>query len=179
MEKNEFVIDLKNEIKKYDEIFKKELQEYLESLLMLEINIVNEQTYSKEKLELLKEIEIFRRIIKYNIYGYAKKTLVTIDDKINIRGYYSEKHPILIGTYNNKWLFDSNFEDEKTEFAIYQAKKQTEILTEDKIIFQELSQKTYETLKKEYGPFETENEEEIQLIKNNPYINIYRKTKNI
>lgn len=149
----------KNYLKKFNGIYSKELLEYLESLLMLETNIVNDNTYNGEKLELLRKIEIFKRISNYNVYECAKKTLENTGIKTKYE--YDERYPILSVAHNGKLVFDSCFPHkdvkiEKASFIIHQL-----ILDEDirKQKIEELYKK-YNEASKQKNPYTCNNCEE-------------------
>ena len=155
--KNEvFTIEnIEAEIKKYNGIYDKELLEYLKSLLMLEINIVNDKTYSKKKLELLKDIELFKRILKYNIFGYARKTLEK--SGIETTREYDENNTYLFQSYNGIPIFDAciskeDIYEEKAKFTIYELSENKELRNEK---LEELYQK-YDTISDGQNPYKDE-----------------------
>lgn len=72
--------ELRKKIKKYDGIYSKELLEYLEALTTLEVDILRDNTYSKEQLLTLKQIELYRKIVNYNAHTISKKLLPKTDE---------------------------------------------------------------------------------------------------
>lgn len=146
---------IQTEIKKYSGIYDKELLEYLKSLLMLEINIVNDKTYSKQKLELLKDIELFKRILKYNIFGYAKKTLEKAG--IETTREYDENNAYIFQSYNGIPIFDAciskeDIYEEKTKFTIYELSENKKLRNEK---LEELYQK-YDSISDGQNPYKDE-----------------------
>ena len=146
---------IQTEIKKYSGIYDKELLEYLKSLLMLEINIVNDKTYSKQKLELLKDIELFKRILKYNIFGYAKKTLEKAG--IETTREYDENNAYIFQSYNGIPIFDAciskeDIYEEKTKFTIYELSENKKFRNEK---LEELYQK-YDSISDGQNPYKDE-----------------------
>ena len=233
-------------------IYSDELIEYLEALLSFEINIVNDNTYDEERLQVLKRLKLFRRLVDYNVFEYAKKIIRQTDERIEISERYFEYFPNFEANYNvyteySKTLFRTSFINEKGEskisFTVYQTEKNDEKIDErleelykiynkekqtinpiqkdnniissldphylwqekqnEKIYYyrnlikeikarrnlndseqieQELGNKIYNNLKKEYGPFseepgiiESEKAEvkEYCLVKKTPFVNIY------
>ena len=72
--------ELREKIKEYKGIYSKELLEYLEALTTLEVDILKDNTYSKEQIEKLKQIELYRKIVNYNAHTISKKILSKIDE---------------------------------------------------------------------------------------------------
>lgn len=244
--------ELRQGIEDIKGIYSDELIEYLEALLSFEINIVNDNTYDEERLEVLKRLKIFRRLVDYNVFEYAKKIIRETDERLEITNRYFEYFPNFEANYNayiedSKTLFRTNFinekggskisftvyqtekNDEKTEerleelYKIYNDEKQAinpinkdnniissldphylwqekqneklyhyktlikEIkarrnLNDNEKIEEEIGNKIYETLKKEYGPFNKtkgtiESSEtmikEYRTLKETPFVNIY------
>ena len=82
-ESKELLKDLRTKITKYNGKYSsKEFKEYLESLLVLDIDILKDNTYNEEQIEELKKIKIFRRLINFNVYGSMRKLLSDIDECI-------------------------------------------------------------------------------------------------
>ena len=105
---------LLEKINEYNEIYSKEFREYLEALVNLDIDILKDNTYSKEQLELLKQNLLFRKIINYNALTVSKNLLSNIDDKIIVVG-----NCLLGDLYakdENGKLFDMRFLSEFPEY---------------------------------------------------------------
>lgn len=98
--------ELREKLKEYNGIYSKELLEYLEALTTLEIDILKDNTYSKEQVEKLKQIELYRKIVNYNAHANSKKLLSEIK-KIIIEGDYLTGE--LCAKYEFKTLFDIRF----------------------------------------------------------------------
>ena len=70
----ELLKDLRKRLTKYDGRYKtKQFKEWVESLLMLETDILNDGTYTDRELEYIKRIRFVNRIINFNIYGSIRK----------------------------------------------------------------------------------------------------------
>ena len=80
--------ELFEEILKEKTIFKpvltKEVNEYLESLLNLEISALSKNNISDENEEALKYLELYRKLVYYNILLRAKKLVDTTSDKYSL-----------------------------------------------------------------------------------------------
>lgn len=82
-ELKELLKDLRKKITKYNGKYNnKEFKEHLEALLMLDIDILKDNTYNEEQVEEFKNINIYRRLINLNIYGSMKKFLSNLDESI-------------------------------------------------------------------------------------------------
>ena len=78
-ELKELLEELRKKITKYNGKYNsKEFKEYLEALLMLDIDILKENAYKEE----YKNISIYERIINFNIYGSMRKFISNLDKKI-------------------------------------------------------------------------------------------------
>ena len=70
----ELLKDLKKRLTKYDGRYQtKQFREWIESLLMLETDILKDNTYNDKELEYIKRIRFVNRIINFNIYGNIRK----------------------------------------------------------------------------------------------------------
>ena len=70
----ELLKDLRKRLEIYDGRYKtKQFKEWVESLLMLETDILNDGTYNDKELEYIKRIRFINRIINFNIYGSIRK----------------------------------------------------------------------------------------------------------
>lgn len=127
--------ELKEGIEKIKGLYSDELIEYLEALLSFEINIVNDNTYDEERIEVLKRLKLFRRLVDYNIFEYAKKVLKETEEKIEIQERYFEYFPNFSAQYKTinddiKTLFRTDFINEKKgskiSFTIYQLEENEE-----------------------------------------------------
>ena len=111
----EFEIEkLSNEIKEYEGICNRELLDYFEALLFLEINILNDKTYNQEQIEKLKQLEIYRRVVKYNIYGYIKTYIEKMDKKLKITKFEENLSQYSV-TYKGQELIEVFFENNKVK----------------------------------------------------------------
>ena len=111
----EFEIEkLSNEIKEYEGICNRELLDYFEALLFLEINILNDKTYNQEQIEKLKQLEIYRRVVKYNIYGYIKTYIEKMDKKLKITKFEENLSQYSV-TYKGQELIEVFFEINKVK----------------------------------------------------------------
>lgn len=82
----ELLKDLRKRLTKYDGRYKtKQFKEWVESLLMLETDILNDGTYTDRELEYIKRIKFVSRIIDFNIYGSIRK-LTEKDDTLKWLG---------------------------------------------------------------------------------------------
>ena len=145
--------ELREKIKKYSGIYNKELLEYLEALTSLEIDILKDNTFSKEQVEKLKQIELYRKIVNYNAHTVSKKLLTEIE-KITIDGDCLTGE--LRALYLHKRLFDIRFMtepflnfDNNISIAFFQNEDEPE--------------KREEKIKKIYKEFDKEDKKE------NPY----------
>lgn len=127
--------ELKAGIEKIKGIYSKELTDYLEALLSFEINIVNDNTCDKNRIEVLKRLRLFRRLVDYNVFEYAKKTIKQVDENIDIYERYFEYFPNFVAQYkitndDIKTLFRTDYinekEGSKISFTIYQLEQNEE-----------------------------------------------------
>lgn len=116
-------------------IYSDELIEYLEALLSFEVNIVNDNTCNEERLEVLKRLKLFRRLVDYNVFEHTKKIIEQTDERIDIIQRYFEYFPNFFAKYkasqeNIKTLFRTNFINvkggSKISFTIYKIENNEE-----------------------------------------------------
>ena len=116
--------DLKRLLKHYDGTLNREMTEYLESLIELEFSVVRDYINDKDRTA-LSELEIYRRVLVYNIYNRALKIFkeserdLLIDDNFDdIEGL---KAYAKVGKNNIK-LFNFNYDDKYNgDISIYQS----------------------------------------------------------
>lgn len=66
-----------------DAMLKPELSEYIESLLNLEISALSKNNISIKEEEALKQLEVYRKVVYYNIMLRSKKLVDNTSDKYN------------------------------------------------------------------------------------------------
>lgn len=66
-----------------DAMLKPELSEYIESLLNLEISALSKNNISIKEEEALKQLEVYRKVVYYNIMLRGKKLVDNTSDKYN------------------------------------------------------------------------------------------------
>lgn len=169
MEKKEFIEEMQKEIKKYKGIYSKRLLDYLQALLMLEKNVIKHTTYGKEKIEILKQIELFRRVVNYNIFEYTKRILQTAEINDLKADFEYDFLPILKANYYGECIFDSKFpiegiESKKVIFTLNQTEVNEE-LRNQRIEELYLQYEAIKNKKNTYPGFISECEHEIELKK--------------
>lgn len=107
--------NLRNKISKYNgEYNNKEFKEYLEALLTLDIDILKDNTYTEEQIEKFKRIDIYRRLMNFNIYGSMKKFLSTIDKTIIWPSrVYEEDKTYYLAWRDGERILDIDLDNEK------------------------------------------------------------------
>ena len=181
--------NIEEELKKYKKIYSKELLRYLKAMLLLEINIASD-TYDKElqkyieeslsieknKTNTVEQLQLIKRIVRYNLFGYAKQTLKK--SGINIKIEYNEQCPKLVVYYNEILLFNSIFprenkKEKSANFIIYQIEENETIR---KNIIRRLYGE-YDTIYETENPYKKETKKLSRFSPISQYDNYEQKRK--
>lgn len=151
-ELKELLKDLRSKISKYNgEYNNKEFKEYLEALLMLDIDILKDNTYSEAQIEKYKKIDIYRRLINFNVYGSMRKFLSTIDETIVWPSrVYTEDKTYYLAWHDGERILDIDLDNKKPIISLEtlveskkirytQAKKKIDVLYKKSKIIKENS----------------------------------------
>ena len=106
---------LLEDLKQYEPLLSKEYYEYLESLLALEISAFNKE-FNNDSREILKKIELYKRIAIYNICNRTKNLLLNNGNGIEISTVENYEHPVefsIFGKMNGKSINSFRFNIEE------------------------------------------------------------------
>ena len=89
---------LYQDLKQYEWLLSRESYEYLESLLALEISAFNKE-FNNDNREILRKIELYKRIVIYNICNRTKNLLLNNSNGIEISTVENYEHPVEFSIY--------------------------------------------------------------------------------
>ena len=132
--------ELYQDLKQYEWLLSKESYEYLESLLALEISAFNKE-FNNDNREILRKIELYKRIVIYNICNRTKNLLLNNGNGIEISTVENYKHPVefsIFGKMNGKSInsFRFNIEEDSPLYigdAIIYSSDPNSILRQEEI----------------------------------------------
>lgn len=107
--------ELYQDLKQYEPLLSKEYYEYLESLLALEISAFNKE-FNNDSRKILRKIELYKRIVIYNICNRTKNLLLNNSNGIEISTVENYEHPVefsIFGKLNGKSINSFRFNIEE------------------------------------------------------------------
>lgn len=107
--------ELYQDLKQYEPLLSKKYYEYLESLLALEISAFNKE-FNNDSRKILKKIELYKRIVIYNICNRTKNLLLNNSNGIEISTVENYEHPVefsIFGKLNGKSINSFRFNIEE------------------------------------------------------------------
>jgi len=147
-----------NIISSYNKVFSKEILDYINALVYLEISVLEKGYLSDKSIEVLTELESFRKIAIYNIF----KRLILLMEKQGIK--VQDKNNCFGGIHLR---LNTNYFSNILHFSFTTNQYSTIILNETSID-ENVRNKRLEWLKlqeKEYNPFSLETKIHINSIK--------------
>lgn len=132
--------ELYQDLKQYEPLLSKEYYEYLESLLALEISAFNKE-FNNDSRKVLRKIELYKRIVIYNICNRTKNLLLNNSNGIEISTVENYEHPVefsIFGKLNGKSInsFRFNIEEDSPLYigdAIIYSSDPNSILRQEEI----------------------------------------------
>ena len=132
--------ELYQDLKQYEPLLSKEYYEYLESLLALEISAFNKE-FNNDSRKILRKIELYKRIVIYNICNRTKNLLLNNSNGIEISTVENYEHPVefsIFGKLNGKSInsFRFNIEEDSPLYigdAIIYSSDPNSILRQEEI----------------------------------------------
>lgn len=88
--------------KGYNNIFSKEIMDYINALIMLETSILKSENISEEGKQILMNVELFKNLVKFNLYQGTVKLFFEEGKKLGLRcGEDSNSDMRLIAAYDD------------------------------------------------------------------------------